>query len=570
LAFVDGKWLDRPARERLINEIREENKLIRRLIETNKAVDYDLDRLEANLTLLEKLERVHRAEYDFLYFMHEYFSEERNPGNPDNLIPAGITYESAAEFHRELCSLLDDITKGVDTRHKAWCTARGTAKTAYTSNGYVCHQVVYRLRRYIVVCSETTDMAGDFISWTANQLRLNEKLREDFGVLLHTKKSMNEVDNKYEFVTLSGTKVEAKGTGTQVRGMRHGNSRPDLYILDDLESRDNTNTTELIEKSKRWFREELMPALAQNGVCIYIGTIVAYNCLLDYVIKERKDFVSRKFPAIISWSERPDLWAEWERIYREDSPDAVERADTFYKENEDEMIRGTKVLWHERYSYLDLMKIKVEAGSKAFSQEFMGNPIDTETQVFPLEMFTYFTESDLIGKPLRYYCGVDMALGKERGDYSAIITIAKNVDTGVCYVVDAFIERCKPDTLIKEVVNLAQKYQYEVIAVEAQMAQEFFAEKLAEDLLRNGYPANTRLKQIKQRMRKQLRIESLAPDIQSGKLRFRKEHSLLLEQFELYDGGKRVNDDGPDAVHMAYTAAKTPNRVITTSAKRLR
>jgi hypothetical protein len=86
LAFVDGKWLDRPARERLINELREENNLIRRLIETNKAVDYDLDRLEANLTLLEKLERVHRAEYDFLYFMHEYFSEERNPGNPDNLI----------------------------------------------------------------------------------------------------------------------------------------------------------------------------------------------------------------------------------------------------------------------------------------------------------------------------------------------------------------------------------------------------------------------------------------------------------------------------------------------------
>ncbi|MCR8983425.1 hypothetical protein NW802_27765, partial [Brevibacillus laterosporus] len=83
-------------------------------------------------------------------------------------------------------------------------------------------------KRYIVEISETTDVAGDFIQWARNQLVFNQKLREDFGELLHEKKSLNGTDNKYEFVTTTGTKVEAKGMGTQMRGLRHGSARPDL------------------------------------------------------------------------------------------------------------------------------------------------------------------------------------------------------------------------------------------------------------------------------------------------------------------------------------------------------
>jgi predicted phage terminase large subunit-like protein len=53
-------------------------------------------------------------------------------------------------------------------------------------------------------------------------------------------------------------------------------------------------------------------------------------------------------------------------------------------------------------------------------------------------------------------------------------------------------------------------------------------------------------------MRKALRIESLLPEIQSGRIRFKKQHRLLLEMFELYPNHN--HDDGPDGLHMAYTA----------------
>lgn len=560
MAYINGEWLPRDKRQQRIDLLRELIAEYNRLADSGNITEYDVTHWEEIDAELTKLQRVHRAEVDMLYFAYEYFSEEYNPDNPDNLIPSGQKLEDAADFHRELCELLDDITAGNTTDNVAWSVGRGHAKTAYLSNVYLCHQVVYRLKRYIVEISETTDVAGDFIQWTANQLKFNQKLINDFGVLLHPKKSLNDTDNKYEFVTTSGTKVEAKGIGTQMRGLRHGSTRPDLFLLDDLESRDNTNTPELREKNKRWFREEMLPAISQGGIIIYMGTIVHYDSVLNYVIKDRKDFVSRKFPAILSWSEREDLWERWRELYREDNPDARNNARKFYEQNKTEMLRGTRVLWPARFSYLDLMELRENNGAKAFNQEYLGNSIDEESQIFNLEDFYYYDEHEIDVDKLEKYAGIDISMGKERGDYSAIITLGRNPETGVCYVLDAFIERVHPDKLLTKAVELTMKYQYEKIAIETQQMQEWFADKLKEELQHHGYPAQTRFKEIKQRVRKALRIESLLPDIQNGKIRFNKKHWLLLEMLELYPNHNF--DDGPDALHMAYSATKDSKRKI--------
>lgn len=556
MAYINGKWLARPERQERIERLQVIDNQLQSKRDTGVELTPSILQQWVEVRKeLQKLLRVHRAEHDMLYFMLEYFSGDGNPENADNLIPAGVNYENSALFHRELCSLLDDITTGEQEGNVAWSVGRGHAKTAYLSNGYLCHQVVYRLKQYIVEVSETTDVAGDFISWTRNQLKFNKKLIDDFGVLMHVQKTMNDKDNNVEFVTTSGTKVEAKGIGTQVRGLRHGSTRPDLYLLDDLESKDNTNTPELIDKNKRWFKEELLPGLSKKGgLCIYMGTIVCFDSLLDYVIKSRRDFTSRKFPAILKWSEREDLWEQWRTIYRSDDPEAGAKAKAFYLANQNEMIEGTQVLWESWFSYYDLMVLREENGIKAFNQEYLGNPTDEERQIFKPEDFIYFDESDLEGKEFNMYCGVDFAMGKEKGDYSVIATVAKNKATGICYVIDLYMERVHPNILLQETVKRALKYQYSVLAVEAQMAQEFFADVLAEELTKHGYPASTRLKHVKQRTRKSLRIEALLPDIQNGKLRFNKTMRALLEQFEMYPMHK--HDDAPDAVSMAYNASK--------------
>src|SRR5699024_823379 len=221
---------------------------------------------------VDRVEEIHKGEYDVLHFALSYFSEDGNKNNDDNLIPAGVNYDNSAKFHKELCGMLNDVTEGKVDKHVAWSCFRGSAKTSYLSNIFLTHQIVYQKRRFIVLVSETTNVAGDFISWSKNQLKFNKKLRRDFGELMHERPNMNALDNRDEYLTKSNVKVVAKGLQVQMRGLRHGNTRPDLVIIDDAESRDSTNTTELINKSKAWFREDMLPSLSENGKVIYLGT----------------------------------------------------------------------------------------------------------------------------------------------------------------------------------------------------------------------------------------------------------------------------------------------------------
>ena len=547
MANISGEWLDREARESRISLIEKTNAKLDKLRNLGTIRPSQVKTLVENKRELIRLKRIHRAEHDVLYFGMEYFSEDGNADNPDNLVPAGVNVGNAAEFHKQLTDMLDDVTRGNVSRHIAWACPRRHAKTAWLSNIFLIHQIVFRHKRYIVLFSETTDTAGDFITWGRYQLKLNEKLRKDFGELLHVQASRNELDNKYEFITSSNIKVEAKGLGTQVRGLRHGSSRPDLFILDDIESDESTSTAEQITKAKAWFNDSMLPALAKGGLVIYLGTILCYGSLLHYVLEERRDFESRRFSAIREFAKRSDLWDEWRTIRNKDEEDAADKALAFYEENKNEMDDGASILWPGYFTYYELITIREDSGAKSFNQEYQNNPTDEERQIFKPEYFEefYFDDEDLANIDTSNYGAVDIAMGKEKGDYSVIVSGAVNNDTGTLYIYDAYMERCHPNVLIDEVVDHTFENQYSGLGVEAQAAQEFIADRMTDELQKRGYPAHTRLKQIKHRTRKELRIEAMLPDVQKGKIRFHRKfrNTPEMEQFEMYPMHR--NDDFP-------------------------
>lgn len=553
-----SEFLPRAERAERIALLERHADALMQLKNQGKATTSQLETLLTDLKELEQLRRVHRAEHDLLYFMYEYFSEDCNPENTGNLIPAGVSIDDAADFHRQLCDMLDDVTTGNVQTNIGWAVPRQHAKTAYLTNGFTCHQAVYRHRKYIVVISETTDMASDFIGWAKLQLKFNEKLRADFGELLHVQPSQNEKDNKDEFITLAGTKVEAKGTGQQMRGLRFLNTRPDLFLLDDLESNQNTNTKDLREKNLHWFQSEMLQAADKDALCVYMGTIVHYDSLLNHVVTKSREFKSQKFPAILSHAENQTLWTKWRAIYHEDSPAAKEKADEFFEQNKAEMLKGSRVLWASRYDYKYFMEKREEMGAKAFNQEYMNNPIDEESQVFNPDDFFYYSEKELDLSQCDLFGAVDFAMGKEKGDYSALVTVARKRDTGICYVVDTYVERVKPDKFMQVIIDKTLQFQYERLAVEAQQAQEWFADKLAEALKKRGYPSTTRLAKVKQKTRKALRIEAMLPDIEAGNVRFLKSQRLLLEMLEYYPNHN--HDDAPDALADVLKIANTTSK----------
>lgn len=575
MAWVNGRWLDRSARQELIEVLREGTAKLRKKLEAGTIAADEAVQLRSWLTEIKRLERIHRAEVDLLYFAHEYFGEVYNPGNSGNWIPVPIS--EAPAFHHELCEIMNTVSTREFNAKIAWAAPRSHAKSSYLSKAFPLHEIVFRKRKYIIIISETPQVSTANMEWLGIQLKSNTKLRTDFGPLLSPKQQENPKDNSSEFITWEPreggtqhllTRVEAASTGQALRGRNWNGQRPDLIICDDLEGKKNTNTAELRKEMRDWFTQVVMPLGDPTGkktAFIVMGTMVHAESLLRHVIEERSDFKSRLFRAVIEPPERGDLWEQCRLIYTDrENPNRAEDAEAFYLANKDEMDRGAVVLWPAVQPLWTLMKWKWDNGSKAFNTEYQNTPLDEENQVFVPERFTYWDTTDPHRKfPADEYdifMGVDFAMGKTRGDYSAIVTVAKRKDTGGIYVIDAWGERVHPDEFLKVIVEKVMRFQPTAIAAESQAAQEFFVHKLKEALRAKGYPSQTRVKEIKQRQRKELRIEALLPDIENGTIQFSRRHALLLEQFERY--GSNSHDDLPDALEMAVRIAKEGKRRV--------
>ncbi|AYA77346.1 hypothetical protein DOE78_18885 [Bacillus sp. Y1] len=527
---------------------------------------------------LDRLQRIHRCEGNLLEFALEYFSNARNDGNDGNWDGFDITDVSEApDFHKEISEIINEVSNVKTNAKVAVAAPRSHAKSTYLSKAFPMHEVLYRRRKYIIIISETPSVSMANMEWIRNQLKFNEKLRADFGPLLSPKDQANITDKSDAFIawhpTDSGGRkqlslVEAASTGQALRGRNWNGSRPDLIVLDDLEDArpgGNASTPEQRSKLRDWFSQTVMPLGDPKGMrtaFVYMGTTVHFDALLMQVLYNRSDFESRVYRAIIDMPERADLWEEMRQIYvNRENKKRKEDALAFYEANKAELLRGSRVLWPEVQPLLKLMMWKWDNSSKAFNTEYMNNPIDEESMIFNPESFTYYNALNITPKDYVIAVGIDFAMGKERGDYSAITVVAKHSETGVTYVIDSYLERVKPDKFLEVIVEKVLEHQPDVIAAEAQAAQEFFVDQLKMALVNRGYPAATRVKKIKQRSRKELRIEALLPDVESGAIRFHKKHALLLEQFERY--GQGAHDDGPDSLEMAISVTKKAKRAVT-------
>jgi predicted phage terminase large subunit-like protein len=527
----------------------------------------------------ERLQRINEAEDDLLTFALEYFSEARNPGNIGNWDGFESTStEDMPDFHREIADIMDDVSNNEVNAKIAVAAPRSHAKSTYLSKAFPLRELCFRKRRYVILISETPTVSSGNLDWIATQLKHNEKLRADFGPLLSVKQQENVKDNSAEFIAaeqrIEGVKypiarVEAASTGQALRGRNWNGVRPDLIICDDLEDKRNTNTEQLRQEMRDWFAQVVIPLGDPRGkktAIVYMGTTVHHDALLVRILRDRADFKTKVYRAIIEWPARMDLWEACRLVYQNPEADAASRAAealALYLANQAEMDAGARVLWPEVQPLWKLMTWKWDNGSKAFNTEYMNNPIDEESAVFRPDKFTYWDGKDFdFTDPAEWdtYLGVDFAMGKTRGDYSAISVVARNKKTGTLYVVDSYGQRVHPDVFLRDIVTIVQRWQPIAVAAEAQAAQEFFVHKLKQALADVGYPARARVKEIYQRSRKELRIEALAPDIESGAIQFTRKHALLLEQFEQYGTGS--HDDTVDSLEMAVSISKTSRKKV--------
>ena len=491
-----------------------------------------------------------QAATDLSYFGHYY-------------LPHYFTRRSPA-FHAELDTLwrqrvmknrdpLEDCEKilAEGGSRSAIAAPRGHAKSTVMSLKNVLHAALYGYKRYILLISDTETQATGFLDAIKYELETNERLQEDFG------EQVCKPWKSSSILLANGCRIDAVGSGQKLRGRRNYQRRPDLILCDDIENDEGVRTAEQRKKTADWFWKAVCKSGDRYTDILFIGTILHHDSLLANLL-ENPGFESSKYQALLSESTSP-LWEDWQRLACDLSdPKRLKTAHAFYYKHRKEMLAGTKVLWPEKWSYYDLCLMRLTEGESSFNSEMQNQPINPEDCLFSPQWFRYYNpaELDFRQPKFRFYGYCDPSLGRSsNSDYSAILTLAVDGDTGLAYVWDADIRRRHPDQIIADILTKEQLLRqetgrgYTLFGAETNQFQWFLKEQLAQESAKQGLYLP--IQGVRATEDKTLRVETLQPDVKNGYIRFRADQTLLLQQLSQFPLG--AHDDGPDALEGVRT-----------------
>lgn len=342
-----------------------------------------------------------------------------------------------AAFQREIFSIVEDRRT---RKREAWAAPREHAKSTIMCTIVTLWWTCYRLKRFIVIVSDTSSQAEGQLQTVIMELEDNEKIREDFHISPAIDRQGNVVSWRDDEITTStGVTIAAKGAGKSIRGIKKKAFRPDAVVIDDLENDESVLTKYQRDKLQSWFEKTLLNILAKGGDLYYIGTILHYDSVLARTMK------------------KTDVWNV--RLWR-----AIET----YKDKD-----GNKVelaLWPAYWPLERLADKKLEIGSIAFACEFLNEPLEAGDHPIKKEWFCYY--SRLPGDLIKVQT-VDPAVStKTTADYSAICTLGYSPSDSKFYLIDMWRDRVTLHSLITMMISLYSKHQPTSQGIEVQGFQQ--------------------------------------------------------------------------------------------------
>lgn len=162
--------------------------------------------------------------------------------------------------------------------------------------------------------------------------------------------------------------------------------------------------------------------------------------------------------------------------------------------------------------------------------------------------FTYFKPKkyEYLPNDLTYYGALDLALGQTKtGSLVASVILGRSQKSGQVYEVESFGLLLKPDETIRTIFNLP--YKFERFGIEAVQFQKYFLQVIEAKSKEEG--KYIPFEGIQQKRKKEERIESMEPFINTGQILF-KGDNLLWTHMQDYPDSEHL--DILDALEMAW------------------
>ena len=415
---------------------------------------------------------------------------------------------------------------------------RGHAKSSIVGGVYPLYHIMFdKGPKLIVLVSRTQDHAVKLLGTIKDVLDFSPQFRQLFGYW-----GMNSAKSwaKTEVQLKDGSMIICKGTGQQLRGIKHGNQRPTLIVVDDPEDENNTKTSEAMEGNLRWLLQSAIPSLdPQKGRIAIIGTPIHQRCIVE-TLKEMSGWKNFLF--------KPDLdndialWEDWQPIkklqQKKKELESIGRVSVFYREYLCEIVGDEDQLFKEEYI-----------------RNYSGKLIHEDGKAY-LQMETLEGEKNEDIRAVNVFMGVDPASSTaQTADYSTIVTIAIDKD-GNRFVLPYYRQRATPMNLAEAILNQFKIYKPNKTRIESvgyqEMLREYVKKRCEEE---NIFISGLEIKE-RPRNSKSSRLETLQPYFAQGKFYIRKDMIELRDELLLYPRGK--HDDLLDGMFYANKGIYSP------------
>ena len=442
-------------------------------------------------------------------------------------IPNMFSSESP-EFHYDIArNLMDKSHKQVNI-----IAPRGHAKSSIVGGVFPLWHIMFEKGpKLIVLISRTQDHAVKLLGTIKDVLDYSSQFRQLFGYW-----GMNSarVWSKAEIELKDGTMIICKGTGQQLRGIKHGNQRPTRIILDDPEDENNTKTAEAMESNLRWLLQSAIPSLdPERGRIAIIGTPIHQRCIVE-TLKEMTGWKNLLYKPDLDNNKA--LWETWQPIeklrQKKAELESINRVSVFYREYMCEVVGDEDQLFKESYiNYYDGSLFHDSSGNAFLKITYLNHSDTTEE------------------RPVNVFMGVDPASStRQTADFSTIVPVAIDAE-GNRFVLPYYRKRATPMSLAEAILEYFKIYKPEKVRIESvgyqEMLREYVKVRCEES---NMFIPGLEIKE-NPRNSKSMRLETMEPYFAQGKFHMQKNMMELKDELLLYPRGK--HDDLLDGLYYA-------------------
>lgn len=376
---------------------------------------------------------------------------------------------------------------------------RGSGKSTVMTVGYTTWKALIDRNIRILIVSNTQRQAEIFLRQIRAYLESTQIL-DMFGDIKGNIWSTSELDLRGHGVQKEAT-ITSLGVGGALIG-RH----VDMIILDDIVDEENSRTSYQRENVWEWYFKTLLPMLEPNGEIHIIGTRWHEDDFYSQIMKS--DYQTKIYKAILP--------------------------------------NGTSY-WEDRFPISLLQEIQKQ-NPQIFAMQYQNEIISTKDAIFKEEYFKYY---EFLPPSVTYYQGIDLAASK-KGDYFAIVTLAKDNETGNMYVVDTYRGHLSLSKQIDKIMAKYEKYKPVMIGIESNA----FQLALANEIKNVGLPVKT----VHQGADKISRANRLSIYFENGQIFFNKRNTELINELRLFP--RAAHDDLFDALEIAVSiSVKRPQFV---------